>query len=230
MKQVDPGPKQEPKARADSIGATSLRLEIFDEGTRLLGIATASPRDISVRMVEPFPGVVEGLHIPHFACPLGLYTEGTGLTGKGVAAAENLLVKAHQHGLTRERALTALQSLLDGHRGPLLAFVKAASEQIQHELAPMVPVDEETFLALRRALRRDLRAGMEPKVYQRRLQGLKKRKEALHQGHRLLMERVIEQLSSDVPGVETILDAVGDAGIGVPRCDWCLEVHVWRKP
>ena len=220
MKQVDPGPKQEPKARTDSSSCSpSRRVEVFDEGTRLLGLATASPRDISVRMVEPFPGVVEGLHIPHFACPLGFYTEGVGLTAKGVAAAEHLLVKAHQHGLTRERALTALQVLLDRHRVQVRAFVKVASEQIQHELAPMAPVDDDAFLALRRALRKNLRAGMNPKVYQRRLQALKKRRDAHHQGHRLLLERVIEQLSSDVPGVETILDAVVDAGIGVPRCD-----------
>ena len=65
MRQVVPGPKKEPKARADSSGrCVSRRVEIFHHETRLVGIAEASPRDISVAMVEPFPGVVEGLHIP----------------------------------------------------------------------------------------------------------------------------------------------------------------------
>ena len=214
--------------QVESSYCRSRSVEIYHEGTRLLGIATASPRDISVRMVEPFSGVVEGLHIPHFACPLGLYTKGTGMTAKGVTAAKNLLVKAHQHGLIRKGALAALQVLLDRQRVQVRAFVNATSRQIQHELALMAPVDDETFLALRRALRRNLKAGMNPQVYQHRLKGLKKRRKIGHQAHRLLLERVIEQLSPDVPDVETILDAVVDAGIGVPQCDWCLKVHVWR--
>lgn len=230
MRQVIPGPRKEPKARAGNSGrCVSWRVEVFHHETRLLGMAAASPRDISVSMVEPFPGAVEGLHIPYFACPLGLYTEGIGLTAKGVTAAEHLLVKAHQHGLIRARALTALQVQLDGHGARVRALVRAVSRQVQHELAPMAPVDNERFLALRRALGRDLRSGMNPRVYQHRLHGLKKRREALHQGHHLLLERIIEQLSPDVPGVETILDALMDAGIGVPRCDWCLAVHIWRK-
>lgn len=212
--------------QVDSGRIAPLRVEIFDKGTRLLGTADASPRDISVRMVEPFPGLVKGVCIPYFACHLGLYTEGTELTAKGVSTTEYLLVDAHQHGLTRERALTALWTLLDERPAQLREFVRAANKQVQHEIAPMAPVDDETFLALRRALRRDLRAGMDPRIYQRRLNGLKKRKEAFHQGHHLLLVRIIEQLSPDVPYVETILDAVVDAGIGVPRCDSCLTVNV----
>ena len=200
------------------------RIELYYQQTRLIGVASATRRDISVSMVEPFFGASRGLHMAPFY-PF-FYTEGDALTPRGIQTAEYLLEEIFSREVARQKTRLELADLLDRRRQEISEHVMASARQVQDQLAPSSPLDDQAFFALWRALRKDLRAGLPQKVYQRRLRQLNQRREASHRGHALLLRRVIEILAPDVPDVADVLEAVVE-GLELPRCRHCRSMARW---
>ena len=195
------------------------RIEISHDGTRLLGTAIVEPRDIAVHMVEPFPTVHATRHFPRF--PAG-HPDGGGylrpdgdLTPFARLTAEHLLVGLFD----RETRIAELRKLLAPHAAELRAMVVAGRREVELASAPDSPIDDTTFHGLRAALRRDLRAGLDPHVYELRHHGLAKRRQAGHHRHDVLHERVIVQVAERF-GVEpsrALLSALAALDVG-PLC------------
>ncbi len=199
------------------------RVELFHNNTKLVGVVSASTHEISVEMVEPVPGLFSRAYLQRRWAPAPyVYAEGGVLTPEGRAVAERMLVDALDRRLRRAETRALLRELIKRRGAELIAQVEVTRRRVQEELRLQAPVDGETFYTLRRRLRRDLKAGLEQRVYQRRLRQLEERRGAGHRAHRLLLQRVIDHLAPLVPHVADFPDLVEDAGIGIPRCPEAL--------
>lgn len=195
------------------------RIEHFHEKKRLVGVVFAGQYELSVEMVEPIPGVTGRTCIqPRWIAPPYVFAEGGRLTTEGSEAAGRLLVSALAARLRRDVVRARLREHLAHREKEVLDLIEATRRQVREDLRLQAPVDDETFYALRRALRRDLRSGLDPRVYQRRLRQLEERRGTGHRAHRVLLKRVIDHLQPHVPHVADFPDVIADAGIGVPRC------------
>lgn len=133
----------------------ALRVRHIHRGVPLVGLATATPRGLTVTLLEPFSRGPDVRHLPVFALPSvgpsGYLSEREELSSFGLRRAEGLLVELYEG-------------------------TSAATLDEHHPVAPKEPLDAERFFALRRALRRDLRRGLDPRTYQRRYAALKLRR------------------------------------------------------
>jgi len=203
------------------------RIETFHHTTRLLGVATAERCDISVRMVEPFPGRGDGRHIMYLLAGHVSYLVDGQLSDHGMLRARELLVDI----FLRETRTAELCRTL-ARRGPRIGeLVETARREIERELAPEAPIDDATFHRLRQALRRDLRAaGLDPRSYQRRYRALQQRRKAVHRGHELMLERIVERVARrlDLSPSRELLLALMRLDPGLPRCCTITVASVQR--
>lgn len=152
-------------------------IAVMHAGMPLVGIATATLRDLAVEMVEPFPGLVARRHLI-FPVEKLRYVEDGKLTAAGRSRADALLVDLFVLESWLRCALNAAQTALKNGRIDLAALEGAVAARLDPLFAGLKPLDRDAFLVERRALRRDLRGGLDPRIYQRRLGALRRRHRA----------------------------------------------------
>lgn len=180
------------------------RVTAFHDGHSLLGTVTATPHDLVVRMLEPFPGLSARRRL----C-LGTteYASEGQLTLAGRMRAEELLADLYTLETWLRGALAALDRALAGARIDLTGLERAAERRLRPIADALQPLDEPEFAAARFALGRDLRAGLDPRRYQRRLSGLRRRRRAAD----VLEEELARGLAE---AIVTALPEIGPAPLG----------------
>lgn len=180
------------------------RVTALHDGQPLLGTVTATPDNLEVRMLEPFPGLSARRRL----ClgPIEYASEGE-LTAAGRTRAEGLLADLYTLETWLRAALRTLERALTETRVDLAVLERITIQRLSPLFDALQPLEEPQFVAARFALRRDLRAGLDPRGYQRRLSALRRRRRAAD----IWEEELIRALAEEVV---TALPEIGPAPLG----------------
>ncbi|MCC6747588.1 MAG: hypothetical protein IT371_08025 [Deltaproteobacteria bacterium] len=206
------------------------RLHLCHEGIPLIGVVAATRTELIVTMIEPYASASARRHLPVLALrgpQRGGYADaGGGLSALGQSSAEALLVEIFEDESLVARSRAAVRGLLDRHGEKLEVRFAALVRQAEGALSARAPLDDAQFYALRRALRRDLRQGLDARVYERRHRALKLRREAQHEVHRHALDAAAELVGSLLGwAAEPTLVFALPEGPSLPACSACRR-HV----
>ena len=165
-----------------------------------------------------------GCHIQYAFGGFVRYEQDGALSDHGRARAESILVDIYSRSIQAEAVRRVVRDLPASQRKAVFDFARATVRDVHAELAHEAPVDDVVFYALRRALRRDLRAGLAEHTYQRRYSSLQKRRAAHHRQHQLVLERVASHLAALLQ-IDVSYNVVGEILEQELGLVCCVECH-----